>query len=132
MNPALLADVVAAVHLAIVVFVLAVPFAALAGGLLRWRWVRSPLLRLVHLGIMLYIALNALRNELCFLTHIEFDLRREAGQQGAEGSFVGQVLHDVLFVDVDQALLNGIYLGFFALVVLTLVLVPPRRRGADA
>ena len=45
---------------------------------------------------------------------------------------MGQVLHDILFVDVDQALLNGIYLGFFALVVLTLVLVPPRRRGADA
>ena len=128
MNPALLADLVAAVHLAIVVFMIAGQAAILAGWALGWAWIRSRWLRLVHLAIMGYIAFNALRGELCFLTHVEFDLRREGGQQGAEGSFVGQLLHDILFVDLDQGVLNGIYLAFFAVVLVCLVGAPPRRR----
>jgi hypothetical protein len=128
MNPALLADLVAAVHLAIVVFMIAGQAAILAGWALGWSWIRSPWFRFAHLAIMAYIAFNAVRGELCFLTHIEFDLRREAGQQGAEGSFVGQLLHDILFVDMDQGVLNGIYLAFFAVVLACLVGAPPRRR----
>ena len=88
---------------------------------LRWRWVRSPLLRLAHLGIMLYIALNALRNELCFLTRVRPPPRGRPA--GCGGLVRGAGAPRILFVDVDQALLNGIYLGFFGLVVLTLVLV---------
>jgi len=45
-------------------------------------------------------------------------------------SFVGRILHDILFVDVDQALLHWIYAGLGVLVLGGMILVPPRRRQA--
>ena len=96
------------------------------GRILGWDWIRNPWFRLSHLGITAYISLNALRGELCFLTIWEWDLRERAGQRGTEGSFLGGLLHDILFVDVPQESLNRIYLAFAGLVLLTLVWVPPR------
>ena len=136
MSPALLADLITAVHLAAVIFVIAGPLLVVAGRLLGWGWIRNPWFRLGHLGVMGYISINTLRNELCFLTVWEWELRERAGQEGAEGSFLGKLLHDILFVDVAQATLNGIYLAFAALVLWTLWWVPPRfgtgREGAQS
>ena len=91
-----------------------------------WRWIRNAWFRLSHLGIIAYISFNAVRGELCFLTHWEADLRTKAGQQGSEASFLGQVLHDILFVDLAQRTLDKIYLGFAAVVLLSLVCIRPR------
>lgn len=132
MSSALLADVVAGVHLAIVVFVIAVPVLVLLGRALGWGWVHRPALRIAHLLVMGYIAFNAIRGEFCFLTHWEEDLRVRAGQEGSEASFIGQLLHDILFVETDPALLNGIYLAYFGLVLLTFLVVPPRRAARPA
>ena len=59
---------------------------------------------------------------------VESSTIREFGyaQIAVEGN--SRLLHDILFVDVDQNLLNRIYLGFGGLVVLSVVLVPPRLR----
>ena len=126
---ALFADIITAVHLAVVLFMLGGMFLVPLGGVLGWSWVRSLPLRLTHLGIMGYIVFNAIRGELCFLTHWEVDLRQAAGQETREQwSFVGRLLHDILFVEVDQDLLHGIYIGLGVLVLAGLVFVPPRRR----
>ncbi len=134
---ALLADLVTIVHLATVVFMLTGLLAIPIGGLRGWRWVRNLKFRLIHLAIMAYIAVNAIRGELCFLTYWERDLRNAAGQRIREEagrkiredmSFVGRLLHNILFVDVDQRVLHGIYLGLAALLVVGVVLVPPRWR----
>ncbi|MEZ6004502.1 MAG: DUF2784 domain-containing protein [Planctomycetota bacterium] len=128
MNAALWADVIAAVHLLIVVFILAGQLLVLLGWPLGWGWIRNPWFRFTHLAIMIYIVQNAIRGEFCFLTHWEWNLREKAGQQGAEGSFIGKLLSDILFVDVDQAVLDRWYLAFFALVLLGFWRVPPRVR----
>ncbi|MDA1264864.1 MAG: DUF2784 domain-containing protein [Planctomycetota bacterium] len=133
MSSALLADVVTAAHLAVVVFLLVMLFAVPVGGVCRWRWVRNPALRMTHLAIMGYIVFNAARGELCCLTHWEMDLRRAAGQaSGEDYSFVGRLLHDILFVDVDQSVLHWIYAGVGLLVLAGLFLVPPHRRAGEA
>ena len=130
MPHAFLADLVTAVHLAIVVFMLALIIAVPIGGLLGWRWIRSMPLRLSHLTIMAYIVFNAARGKLCFLTHWEMDLRALAGQRFADDySFIGRLLHDLLFVEVDQSLLHWIYGGVGLFVLAGIVLVPPRRRA---
>lgn len=135
----LLADLVVLVHLGIVLFMLAGILVVPVGGLLRWRWVRRPVWRLVHLAIMAYIVFNAARDELCFLTHWERDLRAAAGQDWrTEGSYVGRLLHDILFVDVEQHVLHRIYFVVGALVAISWIFVRPRFRrraevrGADA
>lgn len=130
--PSLLADILVAAHLAIVVFVVGTPFLVFLGWPLKWRWIRNPLLRFGHLAIMAYIVQNAIRGELCFLTHWESALRGQAGETVEEASFVGRMLHSILFVQVDQDLLHQIYVGFGAFVLALTFLVRPKRAKLPA
>jgi len=124
---AFLADVIVVVHLLVVVFMIGGLLAVLAGGALGWSWVRSPWWRVAHLAIMAYIAFNAVRGELCFLTIWEAELRRSAGQlERDQISFIGRVFRDVLYVEVPQRTLDRIYLVFGAMVVASLLFVRPR------
>jgi hypothetical protein len=125
-----LADAILALHLAIVAFNLVMPPAILAGAWRGWRWVRHRGLRLLHLGGMGVVALQAALGDLCFLTVWEAELRRAAGQQGSGGSFVETLLAEALYVDVPLAVLIPIYLGWAGLSLALWWLVPPRRPGA--
>ena len=122
-----LADAILGLHLAIVAFNLAMPPAILAGAWRDWAWVRHRGLRLLHLGGMAVVALQATRGNLCFLTVWEAELRRVAGQHGSGGSFVETLLAEALYVDVPLAVLIPIYLGWAALSLALWWLVPPRR-----
>lgn len=128
MDYGLLADVIVAIHFAIVFFVIGGEAAVLVGGPLGWRWVRSLAFRLCHLGTTLFVAVEGAFGVLCPLTTWEHDLRELAGETVEDASFVARFLHDALFVDVDQDVLNLSYVVFGALVVLSWVLFPPHRR----
>ncbi|MDF1798543.1 MAG: DUF2784 domain-containing protein [Planctomycetota bacterium] len=124
---ALLADLLVGLHLAVVVLVVAIPILAIAGRLRAWSWTRNPWLRFGHLAVIAYIVVNAAQGELCFLTLWEGDLRQAAGQTADEVSFIGGLLHDILFLDVPQATLDRYYLGFGVVVLLVTIFAPPRR-----
>ena len=121
----LLADLVVALHFVVVVFALGGAIAILIGWIRSWEWVRRPVLRLFHLGV---VAAVALQQGLCFLTDWEIDLRARAGKGIEEASFVGRLLHDWLFIDVELATLQRIYLAFGALVLVGIFAVRPRFR----
>ena len=125
----LLAGALLALHLAIVVFNLVMPPAIGLGAWLGWRWVRARWLRLLHLGSMLVVALQAGLGDLCFLTVWESDLRRHAGEAGHSGSFIQGLMSDVLYVEAPLSLLIPIYLGWAALSLALWWLVPPRSPG---
>jgi len=126
---AFLSDVIATIHLAVVAFMVLGILLVLIGWPLGWRWIRNPWFRLGHLAITGCIALNAVRGELCFLTLWERSLRARAGPK--DRSFVGGLLHDILFVDVPQKELDRYYLAFGALVLLSIVCVRPRFRRRE-
>ena len=119
----LLADLVVALHFAVVAFVLGGAIMILIGGLRGWKWVRGPVFRLIHFCVVLVVALQ---QELCFLTVWELDLRERAGKGIEEASFIARILHDWLFVDVELVVLQRIYIAFGALVLLGLFAVRPR------
>ena len=118
-----LADLVVAVHFGVVAFVLGGAIMILLGGLRDWSWVRGPVFRLIHFGVVLVVALQ---QELCFLTVWELELRERAGKGIEEASFVGRILHDWLFVDVELVVLQRIYMVFGLIVLLGLFAVRPR------
>lgn len=144
----LAADAVATVHLGVVLFViLAVPITVL-GALLGWRFVRSLWFRLLHLGLILLVAGQALVDATCPLTTWERSLRRAGGQtrMSSDGrvsvvdeqvGFFGQLVREVLFIGprpgateqewerFDQLLLVW-YVAFACVVVWSWVYVPPR------
>lgn len=121
-----LADALLGLHLAIVVFNLVMPPAILLGAWRGWVWVRLHWLRLLHLGSMAVVALQAALGDLCFLTVWEHDLRVHAGQGGFSESFIEALLAEWLYVDAPLSALIPIYLGWAALSLALWWLVPPR------
>lgn len=131
MNPALVADLITTVHLGIVLYILVGQVLILVGWGLGWAWIRRPGFRWSHVGLMVFVAAQGALDRICPLTTWEFELRQRAGQEGREGTFVGRLARDLLFVDVPQETLNRIYVAFAALVLASLVLVRPRRRSPE-
>jgi hypothetical protein len=130
LDPALalaLADFLLGLHAAIVAFNVAMPPLVILGAWRGWAWVRLRWLRLLHLGSMLVVALQAALGDLCFLTVWEHDLRVHAGQGGYQESFIETWLAEWLYVDASLAVLIPIYLGWAALSLALWWLVPPRR-----
>jgi len=125
---ALLADVVVAVHVAYVAFVIVGQLVILAGIALRWPWVRNLWFRLAHVAAIVIVALEAVFGVECPLTVWERNLRAWAGQGVVEGTFIGRFLHNLLFYRAEPWIFTACYVAFALLVVATLVLVPPRWR----
>lgn len=96
---ALLADAILLLHVGLVGFVVLGTLAILAGGPLGWRWIRNRAFRLVHLGLMVFIAGQAWLGRLCPLTLWEQALRSRAGQEAATGSLIQHWLSELLFFD---------------------------------
>lgn len=127
-----LADLIIAIHVAYVGYVLVGQAIILVGAALRWRWVRNPWFRLTHLAAILIVAFEAIWGITCPLTTWENQLRAAGGGEVAQGTFIGRFLDSVLFYDVAPSILNWAYIGFALLVLGTLILVPPRRRRAGS
>ena len=76
------------------------------------------------------VAAEALLGWVCPLTEWEYLLRVAAGQQGERDiSFVGRLFRLLVFYDLPTWFFTILHVSIALLVVLTLVLVPPRWRG---
>ena len=125
---AILADLITTIHFAYVAFVVIAQLLILVGILLRWKWIRNPWFRCIHLAMILIVALEAMGGIECPLTVWDSQLRAMAGQETQEGTFVGNLLWSILYFDATQyrGLLTSIYYGFAVLVLVTFLLAPPR------
>ncbi|HYW91420.1 MAG TPA: DUF2784 domain-containing protein [Gammaproteobacteria bacterium] len=99
-----LADAVAVVHLAFVVF-------AVAGGLLVLRWRR---LVWLHLPAVIWAALVEVEGWICPLTRLQYALRERAGEAAWHNDFVSHFLLPVLY---PTGLTRHLQLWLAALVV---------------
>ena len=121
-----LADTVVVVHAAYVGFVIAGLLAVLAGAFLRWRWVRNFWFRAIHFLLIAVVVVESLFEIECPLTTWEDGLRSLAGEEVTQGTFIGRWAHDVLYYEAPPWVFTVAYCVFGALVVLALVLVPPK------
>jgi hypothetical protein len=126
----LLADLIVTVHFAYVAFVVVGQVLVLAGLWRGWGWVRNWWFRVAHLVAIAVVALEAIFDVACPLTIWEQRLRELAGQEASRGTFVGDLLHNLIFVDAPPWAFTAAYVAFAALVAATFVLAPPQRRGA--
>jgi hypothetical protein len=128
---ALSADFIVAVHVAYVSFVILGELAILLGLALRWKWVRNPWFRLLHLTAIVIVAGEALLSIQCPLTVWEAQLRELAGQKVAGGTFIGRCMDSILFYQLPPRVFTICYVSFAVLVLATLVLAPPRWKRAQ-
>ena len=134
MSPALasvLADLVLAVHVGIAAFVVGMTLALLVGGPRRWRWVRRPWLRRLHVVLVGVIALQAWLGRLCPLTIWEQWLRMRAGQPSYSESFISHWLSRLLFFEAPWWTFVIAYSVLAAVVVVAWVRWPPREGRGD-
>ena len=120
-----LADLVLAIHVAFVGFVVLGLALIVAGGYLGWRWVTNSWFRALHLlGIGVVVA-QAWLGVICPLTTLEVWLRREAGKLGYDGSFVEYWLQKILYYDAPGWVFVAVYTVFGLLVLIAMFKFPP-------
>jgi hypothetical protein len=117
----MLPDFILVVHVSVVLFNLGGLFTIWLGALRGWSWVRNRTFRTVHLGLILFIAAEAILGVACPLTLLEDWLRGTVSERG----FIGRWIHSWLYWDLPSWVFIVVYSKFAALVAATWKLVPP-------
>ena len=127
MNGSAIADLIVAIHLGYVTFVVLGLVVILLGGALRWHFVKNFWFRVIHLAMILIVVFEALFGIMCPLTDWEHELRVAAGQQNAgDVSFVARLIHKLIFFEFPQIVFTVGYCLFALAVLVSWWLVPPR------
>ena len=123
-----LADFVLVTHVAYVLFVVGGQTLIVIGWMRGWEWTRCRVFRLLHLVAIGLVMLEAWLGINCPLTIMENFLRLRAGAVAYENSFIGHWLRWVIFYAAPEWIFALIYTVFTALVILTWLAYPPRRK----
>jgi hypothetical protein len=121
-----MADLLLVVHFLIVVFIVGGLVLVWVGAPLQWRWTRNPWFRYLHLGAIAFVAAEALLGMACPLTVWEDLLRGGVRPE----SFVGRWVQRLLYYRAPEWVFTAAYVVWTLATLLTLWLVPPRRKAA--
>ncbi len=88
---------------------------------------RAPLFRYFHVGVMLFVAAEALLGIVCPLTLWEDVLRGNAPRSGFIAHWVGRLI----YYDLPAWVFTTAYVVLAIALIITLILLPPRNRRAD-
>ncbi len=117
----LLAELVLGFHVGVILFnlfgMIAVPIGAWRG----WRFVRILWWRLLHVGALAIVAIQAVLGRACFLTLWQQALR---GESGGRPLIMG-VVDRLIFWPLPMAFFVTLYVFVFLYVLLLLWVVPP-------
>jgi hypothetical protein len=124
-----LADLVLALHAAVVVFVIAGLVLIIIGNRKGWRWVNAWCFRLAHLAAIAFVVAEAWLGITCPLTTLEMWLRSQAGAATYRGSFIEHWLQRLLYYDLPPWVFMLGYTLFGLLVLATWICFPPETKG---
>jgi len=122
----LLADVVLVAHLLFVAFVVLGFVAIWIGYFARWQFVCDLRFRAAQLLAMAVVLAEAVFGLPCPLTILETALRPSGGEVVYQGSFIQHWVGRLIFYECREGTFTVLYAAFFALIVLTFWMVPPR------
>ena len=135
-----LADGMVFVHLLYVGYVVGGQLLIVLAAARGWGWGRNRWFRLSHLLAIGIVVVEAVMGWRCPLTVWEQQLRELGGEQvDAGATFVGRLLHHLLFIDryftdgrPPEAFFTTLYVAVFVVVLQGLVMYPPRLWGRRA
>ena len=122
----LAADALLVLHFAIAAFVVGGLILVWVGVTAGWAWIRNPWFRYAHLGAILFVAAEALLGYACPLTVWEDLLRGGVRPE----SFIGRWVYRLLYYHAPEWVFTTAYAAWTAATVITLILVPARRRSS--
>jgi polyferredoxin len=121
----LVADLLLVVHFSIAAFIVLALILVWIGALTRWSWIRNPWFRYLHLAAIVFVAAEALLGYACPLTVWEDLLRGGVRPE----SFVGRWAYRLLYYNAPEWVFTVLYAAWAAATLITLRLVPARRRA---
>ena len=121
----MLADLLLAFHFSVAAFIVLGLILVWIGALAGWSWIREPWFRYLHLAAIVFVAAEALAGYACPLTVWEDLLRGGVRPE----SFIGRWVHRLLYYDAPEWVFTTLYLAWAAVTLLTLRVVPPRRKA---
>lgn len=121
----MLADALLVAHFLIAGFVAGGLVLVWIGAAARWAWVRNPTFRYLHLAAIAFVAAEALLGFACPLTVWEDLLRGGVRPE----SFVGRWAYRLLYYQAPEWVFTLLYAAWAAGTLVTLRLVPPRRKA---
>jgi ABC-type cobalamin transport system permease subunit len=119
-----LADAILLIHALVVAFVVLGAAYIWIGVHYSWPGVRAPLFRYTHLGVMLFVAAQAVIGRVCPLTIWEDELRGEQPRN----SFIAYWIGRLIYYDLPPWVFAAAYLAFSGALIVTLILLPPQRK----
>lgn len=124
----LAADLLVAIHVGYVAYVVLGQAAIVLAAPLKWQWARNPWFRATHLLAIGIVALEAVMHWRCPLSIWEEQLRVAGGlAMNTSETFMGRLLHNLLFVEgMPESFFTACYVGTLLLVLQGLVMYPPR------
>ena len=123
----LLADVVLAVHVALVAFVVGGLLLVVGGNLAGWRWVNTLGFRVAHLAAIAIVVAQSWLDIVCPLTSLEVWLRAQARQGTYSDGFIEHWLQRLLYYDFPGWVFTLAYSLFGLAVLASWWYFPPRR-----
>jgi polyferredoxin len=123
-----LADLVLAIHVAFILFVVGGQILILAGWALGWSWPQHRWFRLLHLLAIGFVMLQAWIGVICPLTTLENFFRDAAGVATYENGFIRYWVRELVFYAAPGWVFTLVYTVFAGLVALTWFAYPPRRK----
>lgn len=121
-----LADLVLIVHLLFVAFVVLGFMVIWIGYFAGWQFVCAVRFRLAHLLAMAFVLAESVFGITCPLTAWESELRLRTGEDPYQDSFIQHWVGRLLFYECSERTFTVLYAAFFALMVMTFWMVPPR------
>ena len=122
----LAADALLVFHFAVAAYVVGGLILVWIGAAAGWIWVRNPWFRYAHLGAIVFVAAEALLGYACPLTVWEDMLRGGVRPE----SFIGRWVYRLLYYNAPEWLFTTLYAAWAGATLLTLKLVPPRKKVA--
>jgi hypothetical protein len=120
-----MADAILVVHFLIACFIVGGLLAVWLGAALGWGWTRNAAFRYTHLAAIVFVAAEALIGVACPLTVWEDMLRGGVRSE----SFVARWVRWALYYEAPEWFFTLAYVTWTAATLLTLKLLPPRRRA---
>ncbi len=123
----MLADLLLVFHFSIAGFIVGGLVLVWVGALAGWAWIRNPWFRYLHLAAIAFVAAEALLGYACPLTIWEDLLRGGVRPE----SFVGRWVQRLLYYQAPEWVFTSLYAAWALATLVTLRLVPPKRRQVD-
>lgn len=121
----MLADALLVLHFLVAAFIVGGLVGVWIGAAAGWDWVRNPAFRWLHLGAIAFVAVEALLGIACPLTVWEDALRGGSRPD----SFVARWVAELLYYRAPPWVFTLAYCLWTGATLLTLRLIPPRRRA---